>query len=237
MRINRILCLILLFSIVFSATGCKKKSSGIPIQFTEGSGTNVARISFKDYGSIDIRLFENYAPSAVQSFISLAEQGYYNGKTVKSVIKDYCVLVGEASDSNSANTSSKSFDAELSSELFPFEGALCITEGSNISCEQFMLITSGKDFLSNLKELLSYKKVTPAEYYENAYGTKLSEEQLKLYDEYGGTPWLYGHCIIFGQVYEGFDVLKKLNLIEINEEADELYSPLEDVVIEYIEIK
>ena len=49
--------------------------------------------------------------------------------------------------------------------------------------------------------------ITLSQYLKEAYGTEVTEEQLQLYETYGGAPWLYGHNTVFGQIYEGYDVL------------------------------
>ena len=96
-------------------------------------------------------------------------------------------------------------------------------------------MTSVSDFLKELETLLAYRKITPAEYYKTAYGTDLDEDTLALFEKYGGAPWLYGHCIVFGQVSEGFEVLEAISDVEV--EDGNTYSPLEDIIIESVSIE
>ncbi|MBR2263826.1 MAG: peptidylprolyl isomerase, partial [Firmicutes bacterium] len=60
----------------------------------------------------------------------------------------------------------------------------------------------------------------------------LNDAQKELFKQYGGTPWLYQVHTVFGQVYEGMDVVDKIAAVE----TDSNDKPLTDVVIEHIEV-
>ena len=60
----------------------------------------------------------------------------------------------------------------------------------------------------------------------------LNDAQKELFKQYGGTPWLYQVHTVFGQVYEGMDVVDKIAAVETDEDD----KPLTDVVIEHIEV-
>ena len=216
MKTFKIIKLTLCFALVVSLlTACHKKKVTAPVQLGSTAGERTAVINFEDYGSISLRLFENDAPEAVAQFIRLAQNGKYNGNTVKNVIDDYCLMV-MASEADTG-ASGKDFKDEINTGYYPFRGALCLTESSGISSQQFMIVTADNVFLKELEELLAYKKVTPEEYFKTAYGAEIDEETYKLFLANGGAPWLYGHCIIFGQVYEGFEVLDSISKVEIEE--------------------
>ena len=59
------------------------------------------------------------------------------------------------------------------------------------------------------------------------------KEILEKYDELGGTPHLDGHHTVFGQVYEGLDIVDKIAAVEVDGNS----KPVEDVKIISIEIK
>lgn len=247
--------LTLLICLIFPA--CRSDKDKTPLQMEKG-GEYVARIHFKDIGYVDLNLYTSSSETAVNEFIRLAKEGHYNGNSIKTVIDDYAFLVSseqditeKGSETSPDQTSTTgtydpgdaasgktggTFSKEINKDFYPFRGALCLTDnGKGISADQFMVITSDQQFLKKLEDLLAYKKVTPAEYYKAAYGTELDEETLALFDTYGGAPWLYGHCIVFGQIYAGQDVLDAISKVDIEEGSS--YTPSEDIVIEYIEVK
>ena len=52
------------------------------------------------------------------------------------------------------------------------------------------------------------------------------------YEVYGGTPWLFSHHTVFGQILSGYDVLDAVAGVETDDNA----KPLTPVVIESIEV-
>ena len=48
---------------------------------------------------------------------------------------------------------------------------------------------------------------TFSDYIKFGYKTELTRDELETYREYGGAPWLDGHTAVFGQAYDGLDVL------------------------------
>lgn len=229
---NSKLLYIIVTVISFILIGCNKNTSVSNAQFVAGSGDYVVRITFADYGQITFRIFKDAAPEAVEQFVSEASSGYYNGTRVNTVIEDYCFIMNSLSANESTMYDMADSDAD---KYLPYRGSICFSDISNgINAGSIMVINSDSDFLKELSELLEYKQVTLAEYLKQAYGVTLDDKEIASYMSYGGAPWLYGHTVVFGQVYDGFDVLDKLNLVMTSE--DGLYIPTEEIIIESIEI-
>lgn len=232
-----ILPIVLLMILISSfSVSCSSDRSSIPLQLQEGSGDHVARIYINNYGSFDLRLFENESKTTVNSFINLAEEGFYNGKSVYSVINDYCLLMGDKSACSDSNEDVDKEFKKSGKKLYPLTGSLCvINDGSGITAEHFMIVTADDAFLTNLKDLLAYKMITLQEYFKTAYGKDIDESTLDIFYKYGGAPWLMGDCIVFGQIFDGMDIVNKISSAEVTEDAS--YSPLEDIIIDHIEVK
>ncbi len=60
----------------------------------KSSGGNTAVIE-TDKGSIEIELYPNAAPKAVENFRLLAENGYYNGLTFHRIVKGFMIQGGD----------------------------------------------------------------------------------------------------------------------------------------------
>ena len=231
----RAVCFIFIAVSALLLAGCSRSGEIEPVQLKEGSGIKVARFNVKDYGCFDLRIFSHGNGDSVSSFLVNAENGYYNGKTIKNVIEDYGLIIS-AENEGASGVSDASFENELDKSFYPLFGSLVLTDSSKgTSADSFMIITADSEFLSDLKELLAYKKITPAEYYKTAYGTDLTEEQLAVFDKYGGAPWLYGHCIVLGQVYSGQDVISALSKVPVEEGST--YIPEEELIIESVEVR
>lgn len=186
-------CLIMLVSLV----GCGKKDYDQFAPMEEGE--TVAEIIIKDFGSIHVRFFENGAPKAVENFITHAENGYYDGVSFHRIIDDFMIQGGDPTGTGGGGESiwGKSFEDEFHVKLQPYRGALCMANsGPNTNGSQFFIVQSDETFD---EDYLKQKEL--------AYDIKFDEEAVSRYGEIGGTPWLYQGHTVFGQVFEGYDVL------------------------------
>ncbi len=189
-------------------------------------GDTVATIKVKNFGDIKVKFFEDVAPKAVENFVTHAKEGYYNGVTFHRVIEEFMIQGGDPEGTGRGGESiwGSGFEEELSYELVPYRGSLCMASaGTGTS-------SLGSQFF-----------ITQANYL-NAMETYLKQYQypeglLEQYKQYGGYMSLYLQYTIFGQVYEGMDVVDAIAKVktETTEEGQE-NKPVEDVVIETIEI-
>ena len=79
---------------------------------------------------------------------------------------------------------------------------------------------------------MEYKGYSLQEYLEAGFNTRLSEDVLNEYLTYGGAPWLHGHHTVFGQIYDGFEVMDQISGVA----TDGKDRPFEDVMIQTIRI-
>ena len=182
-------------------------------------GDTVATISVKDYGDIKVRFFEDQAPKAVENFVTHAEEGYYDGVTFHRIIDDFMIQGGDPEGNGTGGESiwGEPFEDEFSEDLSPIRGALCMANaGSNTNGSQFFIVQAKTADEQTFDPSISY-----------------TDEQVKKFEENGGTPWLQGRHTVFGQVYEGMDIVDKIAGTEVDSEG----SPAEDVVIEHITVE
>ena len=181
-------------------------------------GETIAIMHVKNYGDIKIKFFNDVAPKAVENFITHAKDGYYNGLIFHRVINDFMIQGGDPTGTGAGGESiwGKAFEDEFSYDLLPYRGALCMANaGSNTNGSQFFIEQAG--------------------YNENMYKQLASanpESLLEAYKKYGGSLYLFGRHTVFGQVFEGMDVVDKIAATE----TDDNDKPVNDVVIESIEI-
>lgn len=92
-KVKTCCCIVLCLLLLAAFSACQKQSDG-------GSGTfdgknPVATIEMEDGGIIKIELYPNVAPNTVNNFISLANQGFYDGLTFHRVIKGFMIQGGD----------------------------------------------------------------------------------------------------------------------------------------------
>ena len=218
-------------------------------------GDIFAVISIMDYGDITVKLFPTVAPNAVQRFITMAEHQYYDGRNIHRVVKDQLIqggsLTGNGFDGEVANQ--EYFDIETNNYMRHYYGALCMASNAKGNYCQFYIVNNSTkvnidEIAKKLKEDLNDADISAGllesdkEYY-NEYLKKLDEmpdEVKERYAQVGGIYDLDNTDTVFGQVVDGWDVLKALNNVEtvagnVTDDRNNIYSkPLDEIVIEKV---
>ena len=173
-------------------------------------------------GDISIRLFPDKAPKTVENFVTHAKNGYYDGIVFHRVIKDFMIQGGDPTATGCGGESiwGAPFKDEFDPSLHNLRGALSMANaGPGTNGSQFFIVQASSvhpNFLSQMKELPDY---FPA-------------EAVEAYAQVGGTPHLDYHHTVFGQVFEGMDVVDTIASVATNPSD----KPLEDVVILGIDV-
>jgi peptidyl-prolyl cis-trans isomerase B (cyclophilin B) len=171
-------------------------------------------------GAIKIKLFPEIAPKTVENFLTLAENGYYDGIIFHRVMDNFMIQGGDPTGTGAGGESiyGGSFEDEFSEEVFHFRGALSMANaGPNTNGSQFFIVQSplvNNDSLNNQPKGIVYPDIIKEAY------TKM-----------GGTPHLDHSHTVFGQVIEGMDTVDKIAKVEANQTR-----PIEEVSIVSIEI-
>lgn len=175
-------------------------------------------------GDIKVRLFPEAAPKAVENFKTHAKNGYYNGLIFHRVINDFMIQGGDPTGSGMGGESiwGESFEDEFSPEFHNLRGALSMANaGPNTNGSQFFIVqakTVSDDMLEQLEA--ASEKLFPT-------------ECVRAYETEGGTPWLDYKHTVFGQVFEGMDVVDAIAGVKVDFFQNK---PMTDVVMESVEI-
>lgn len=167
-------------------------------------------------GMIKIKFFPQYAPKAVENFITHAKkEGYYNGLKFHRVMNDFMIQGGDPKGTGTGGVSiwGKPFKDEFSPNLHNYRGALSMANsGPNTNGSQFFIVQA--------KSAANLSSATTQDIADN-------------YKKLGGTPWLDNVHTVFGEVYEGMDVVDKIAAVEVNSRTS---APNNDVIIKSIKI-
>ena len=172
---------------------------------------------------IKFKLFEKECPKTVENFTTHAENGYYEGIIFHRVINNFMIQGGDPTGTGRGGESiwGRNFPDEFDINLHNLRGALSMANaGPNTNGSQFFIVQAGEVDASLMGQMESIgEKMFPAECIED-------------YKKVGGTPWLDFKHSVFGQVFEGMDVVDAIAQTRV----DMLDKPFDDVVIEKIEI-
>lgn len=211
-----------------------------PVKFTDQlanpkNGEEIA-VFETTAGTFKVRLFPNNAPATVENFVNLIKEGYYDGVTFHRVIKDFMVQTGDptASGSGGKTFTGEPLKDEYDNGLYHFRYALSManTGMANSGTSQFFIVQSDKVFAGmdenrNVTEFTVDQLITQVGYDEGV---------AHFYGMFGGTPTLDAEArkgsgvpahTVFGQVFEGVEVIDAIAAVQVNEND----KPLEDVII------
>lgn len=170
-------------------------------------------------GDIEVVFYPEQAPLAVENFLTLAEEDYYDGIIFHRVIEDFMIQGGDPTGTGMGGESAfgESFEDEFDPSLAHFNGALSMANsGPNTNGSQFFIVQAGNEALDE------------AMFEESGF----PEETVAHYLEEGGTPSLDFQHTVFGHVISGMDVVDEIANVE-TEGSD---MPSDEVIIETITI-
>lgn len=174
-------------------------------------------------GIIKFKLFEKECPKTVENFTTHATNGYYEGIIFHRVIKGFMIQGGDPTGTGRGGESiwGKSFADEFDINLHNLRGAVSMANaGPNTNGSQFFIVQASDVDTSLMGQMEAIgEKMFPADTIED-------------YKKVGGTPWLDFKHSVFGQVFEGMDVVDAI----ADSRVDMLDKPFDDVIIEKIEI-
>ena len=187
------------------------------------SGETVATMK-TSMGDIKIRLFPEAGPKTVENFTTHAKNGYYDGLIFHRVINDFMIQGGDPTGTGCGGQSiwGSTFEDEFCTDLHNLRGALSMANaGPGTNGSQFFIVQAdevSRDLVEQMEQLSD--RGFPTETVEN-------------YKAVGGTPWLDYKHTVFGQVFEGMDVVDAI----ANVKTARGDKPVEDVVINTIIIE
>ena len=188
-------------------------------------GETIVTMKLEGYDTpVKFKLFPEYADKGVENFIELAKKGYYDGLTFHRVINNFMIQGGDPEGNGMGGEScwGGEFDGGTDPHLIHAAGALAYANSGSTATNgsQFYIVTGEVYTKDEIDELQSY-----------GYG--LSDSQQEIYATAGGVPWLDGSYTVFGQVFEGLDVVFEVQKVD----TDDNDKPTKDVKIESMTVE
>ena len=193
------------------------------LQFTHPAAGDTIAVFDTSAGTFKAVLFPDKAPQACDNFIGLAQQGWYNGLTVSRVENQFAVEAGQGTDGRGTTIWNGSrYPIEVTDSLHHYSGALCMgTDASGDCASVFYVMETLPGDQSVTQELVDQM---------NSAGYRA--EVVSAYQTAGGAPYLDYTDTVFGQVYEGMDVVDAIAQTGV----DENQKPTEDITINSVTI-
>jgi len=176
-------------------------------------------------GTIKIKLFDD-TPLHTANFLMLTERDYFNNTEFTRVVKKFVVQGGnndkEEEEIKRLLIGNYEMKPEMNENHIHKKGALAMARRYEdnpdmLSSAYNFYIVHGQTF--NEPQLMAL---------ERDHEMSIPQWKRKIYKTTGGAPHLDGKHTVFGQVYEGFDVLDKMASVK----TDQSDWPLKPLVME-----
>jgi cyclophilin family peptidyl-prolyl cis-trans isomerase len=176
-------------------------------------------------GDIKVKLY-NDTPQHRDNFLKLVNSGWYNGSIFHRVINGFMIQGGWNKEGK--HDPGHTIPAEILANRAHYKGVLSaarmpdhVNPQKASSGSQFYLV-QGKKYTDRELEVIQQRT-----------GRVMSSEVLNLYKTVGGTPHLDGDYTVFGEVYEGIEVIDKIAAVKTGS-GDK---PVENVTFSVTQIK
>lgn len=206
------------------------------IQLEEPENGDTIAIFDTDLGEFRAVLYEEYCPEAVNNFVERAKAGLYDNQPVYAIVSDTYFLSGGHENEKGVYTGRDSdeeaIELECNVNLWPFKGAIITyselpgySDARYIVCNNDSTMT--QEQIDELKNSLAQSEDRSDEEKQNL--SNLFDKFI----EVGGVFGMAGTVTVFGQTYEGLDVVEKISALQSDENT---YRPLEDIMIKSVTI-
>lgn len=211
-------------------------------------GEEIAVVTMESGEVIKLRFFPDEAPKAVYNFKLHALEGYYDGLTFHRIIEGFMIQGGDPSGNGTGGESvwGQDFADEFNKNLVNIDGAVSMANaGADTNGSQFFInatggMSSSWDEYQQGYDVYEQDPEAFTAYFGNWVDMeKMTKDVEELYDQQGGNPTLDGYYstqgtghTVFAQVFEGMESVYALSKVE----TDSNNKPLEDVVIQSVEI-
>ena len=216
-------------------------------------------------GDITVRLFPEYAPKTVESFVALANSGKYDNTIFHRVINDFMIQGGDYENFDGTGGKSYSggtFEDEFCDKLLNIRGSVAMANsGADTNGSQFFINQKKTTDLTNLQtfwsSVIDYIKdyKTDATVLSNVFTNasynygynmlantdSMPDEYKELYSEQGGNPGLDGAYNVADRGHTVFaqviDGMDVVDAITAVETDISNNKPVTDVTLTTVEIK
>lgn len=209
MKRNTFAAILLFFSTFVWANNPEPKKTDMNTnQKSEKMDTSTYVLISTEYGDIKIRLYDE-TPLHRDNFIKLVKEGTLDSTLFHRIIPEFMIQGGDPTSKNAAPGQALGsgdvgyrVPAEFNKDLIHKRGVLAAARDGNpqkasSGCQFY--ITQGKKYTRAELQMLASRT-----------GNNWTEEQMKIYEEIGGTPMLDMGYTVFGEVVSGMDTVDKI---------------------------
>lgn len=191
----------------------------------------IVTMEVQDFGTIKLELYPEMAPNTVKNFVTLANNGFYNGLTFHRVIEDFMIQGGDPEGAGTGGATFSAINTEIEKDSDNDNDYSIVGEFAKNGFK--------KNTLSHEKGVISmarsdYSSISAA-LAEEGYNSASSQFFIMTEDN----TTLDKQYAAFGRVIEGMEVVEKISAVEIDtsEEATSSDKPVNPPVITSMQVE
>ena len=212
----------------------------------------IVTMKIENYGTIKLELYPELAPETVKNFITLANNGVYDGLKFHRIIKDFMIQGGDPKgDGSGGPTFADLYNNEDEEAKYKYSNGKDAKSSDQYTIKGEFLANGYKENDLNLTEgVIAMARGDYSSYssslLEEGYNSAGSQFFIMTTDNYTR---LSGYYAGFGKVIEGMDVVKKIAEVEcttaksegeeetVENSSTEVSTPITDVIISSIKVE
>ena len=190
----------------------------------------IATIEVENYGTIKVELYPDQAPESVANFITLANNGFYDGTKFHRIVKDFMIQAGSKDGDGTTGAQISDLKDDGEEEDYTIKGEFLANGVENtVKFEEGTIAMARSDYTSYSSSLT-----------EESYNSGNSQFFIMTAENTG----LNGYYASFGKVIEGLDVVHAIEEVEVTvaegseeDEDAEVSTPVDPPVVTSIRVE
>lgn len=201
--------IMMIIAILLVIVGIAFVSYGIFKKVTTKEQNPIATIEVQDYGTIKVELYPSQAPNTVANFITLANRGFYNGKTFHRVIPGFMIQGGDKNGDGTGSPTLDDLKGNGDTSEYAIKGEMIANNytKNKIKMEKGVIAMARSDYSSISSSLI-----------EEGYNSAGSQFFI-MHEDNTAISGLYAG---FGKVVEGMDIVDKIANVDVTYRSSEL---------------
>lgn len=199
----------------------------------------IVTMEIQDYGTVKLELYPEMAPETVANFVTLAQNGFYDGLKFHRVVEGFMIQGGDSNGDGSGSPKLSDLGIEVSEDK---DREYCIKG-------EFLANRYKKNTLKHDEGVISMARAD----YTQSYSESLTTES---YNSAGSQFFIMtkkntaldGYYAPFGKVIEGMDIVHNIEKVEVKiageeemkeeeKENAEKSTPVKDVIISKVTVE
>ena len=203
-----------------------EKSEGNTEEIVSIEQNPVATMNIKGYGTVKIELYPEIAPESVANFITLAQNGFYDGLKFHRIVEGFIIQGGDPSGDGTG--SPKLSDLGIKSE-----------EDREYCIKGEFLLNGHENNLKHEKGVISMARADYTSYSSSLATVSYNSAGSQFFIMTEDSTSLDGAYAPFGKVIDGIEIIEKIEKVGVykKDEYSEESTPITDVIISTVTIE